>query len=345
MRPHSTPNRSPMPPTRQSGSRSPSRSALANHDAAVAAAASQAGAVSRQQLLSLGWTRAQVRSQLAAQRWSPLMRGVYLTYTGSPSAETWWWAAHLFAGPNSALTGLTALQAWRVLAPEMPVHIEVSHADRILSPDPGSLIVTRRRTPRPTREPRHLPPAVRPAHAVLDVCAELINTRKIDDLITKVVRTRTANPASIQRALDQRGRINHRGYISALLRDVASGADSVLEVDGVRLVLRAHGLPVGQGQVREYVSGALVIRDRVIKEYRTVIEFDGRRGHDDPGSRLRDYQRDNYVALTGRTPIRLGWADVHHDACESASIIARVLRMNGWSGTPTTCGAACIVTS
>jgi hypothetical protein len=59
-----------------------------------------------------------------------------------------------------------------------------------------------------------------------------------------------------------------------------------------------------------------VLRDRVLEPFGIVIEFDGRLGHSDPTGRLRDNRRDNFVALTGRVPLRYGWQDVHERACE-----------------------------
>ncbi|MDQ1304742.1 MAG: hypothetical protein QG671_569 [Actinomycetota bacterium] len=84
-----------------------------------------------------------------------------------------------------------------------------------------------------------------------------------------------------------------------------------------------------------------MLRDRVLEPFGIVIEFDGRLGHSDPTGRLRDNRRDNFVALTGRVPLRYGWQDVHERACECADEIATVLALRGWRGTPEVCGAGC----
>lgn len=84
-----------------------------------------------------------------------------------------------------------------------------------------------------------------------------------------------------------------------------------------------------------------MLRDRVLEPFGIVIEFDGRLGHSDPTGRLRDNRRDNFVALTGRVPLRYGWQDVHERACECAAEISTILALRGWRGTPAVCGAGC----
>ncbi len=303
-------------------------------------AAPQGGVVSRQQLLSIGWTDCRIRGQIAASRWARLLPGVYNTVTGEPDMAAWWWAAHLYAGDASRLTRASALQAWGLRAPQLPVEIAIPGARRLRKP-PDELRVQRYWAPRPVRSPRGCPPTVELEHALLDMVIDTDGERDVIDAVTSVGQHRRFRLRSFERAIAARGSCRHRALLTSLIAEIRGGATSTLEVDGVRLVLRAHGLPTGRGQVRESQDGATVLRDRVLEPFGIVIEFDGRLGHSDPTGRLRDNRRDNFVALTGRVPLRYGWQDVHERACECAAEIAAVLVARGWHGTPEACGAGC----
>ena len=115
-----------------------------------------------------------------------------------------------------------------------------------------------------------------------------------------------------------------------MLTDVVStrkGYESPLEYHLDVDVLVRHGLPRGRSQVRTR-AGRL---DRLIEEYRLVIEADGRAGHEGEGV-FRDMSRDNANTVLGLRTIRLGWRDVRLRPCATARTIAVVLRQQGWPG-------------
>lgn len=305
-------------------------------------AAPQAGVVGRTQLMLVGWTDSMIRTNLIGHRWDRLVPGVYNTVTGEPSIHAWWWAAHLYGGNDSRLSGLSALQAWGMQRAELPVHLAVPD-NQALRSGPTSLMIHRHRHPRPTRCPNGFPPTIVFEHAVLDVLADVDDEQDVMSLVTKACQPRPWMVRRLERALAERVRVRHRKLIVALLAEVRDGATTALEIPGVRKILRAHELPTGRGQAREVQGGALVLRDRVIDDYGVVIEFDGRLGHDDPNGRLRDHRRDNAVTLSGRAVLRFGWVDVHREACEAAVQVAEVLSYHGWTGRLEPCGPACRV--
>jgi hypothetical protein len=300
----------------------------------------QAGVVGASQLLASGWTHPEIRNQLRGQRWRRLLPGIYATYTGEPTIESWWWAAHLYCGEESALGGASALQAWGVTAKGLPVEIDVPWNKRIDSVE-GLMTIHRRRTPRPVRSRRNLPPAVVAHEAVLDVVDTFDSGQDLAGLIAKACQSGAASPEQIERGLKARTRHRHRAVIGKLLEAVRGGATSVLEIDGVNNILKAHGLPTGTGQAVERQDGQTVRRDRRIDPFGLVLEFDGRLGHSDADGQFRDMHRDNAVMLTMRPTLRYGWVDVQFLACEAAAQIARILTNLGWTGTLESCGKNC----
>lgn len=310
------------------------------HAAIARWAAPQGGVVSRRQLLSIGWTDRRIDAQLSAQRWVRLLPGVYNTVTGEPDILAWWWTAHLYAGDSSSLARSSALQAWGVRARQLPVEVAIPGTRRLRNP-PEQVVVQRCWAARPARAPRGCPPAIELEHALLDVVAEVSDEQEVVDLVTSVGQHRRFRLRSFERALARRGQYRHRALLMSLIAEIGGGATTTLEVAGVRRILRAHGLPEGRGQVREYQDGAAVLRDRVLEPYGVVLEFDGRRGHADRRGRFRDFRRDNAVVIGGRIPLRFGWEDVHTNACECASQVAAALVAVGWCGSVQICGPRC----
>lgn len=119
--------------------------------------------------------------------------------------------------------------------------------------------------------------------------------------------------------------------------DASIGTHSTLERLYLHGVERAHDLPAGEWQTK---SGS-TWRDIYYRRFRTTVELDGRRGHDQAVERWRDQRRDNAAVERGDTPLRYGWFDVRHRPCAVAAQVARVLAANGWEGSLTPCGPGC----
>ena len=110
---------------------------------------------------------------------------------------------------------------------------------------------------------------------------------EVIDLVTRAVQSRRTTPERLLRAARCRARLSHRRLVGNLLGDVAAGAQSALELEYLRDVERAHGLPVGE---RQQPAGR-TWQDVRYKRYATIVELDGRLGHDGMG-RFRDMRRD-----------------------------------------------------
>lgn len=138
--------------------------------------------------------------------------------------------------------------------------------------------------------------------------------------------------------LAERSRHRHRAALELVLSDVASGAESALEIRYLNDVERAHGLPAGRRQEPADRTGAaaLRLRDVAYPDQRVVVELDGRLGHEQPADRLRDGRRDRDSAVDGWLTLRAFWADVTPSPCALATDVAAVLR-GGWLGRPHRC--------
>lgn len=300
----------------------------------------QDGVLTRGQVLASGLTDSWIRARLDARVWQRLVPGVFLTHNGEPSPVARIWAAVLYAGAGAAASHHTAAFLHRLIdAPPDDVHVVVPSRRRV-RPQPG-LVVHRAATSRVN--PAHRPPRTDVATTILDLAAMYDGVDAVVSLVTRGYALGVARLDTIAAALRQRGRQRWRGLFDELVGD-ADGLESALEWRYRRDVERPHGLPTPQRQVVVRAGSASYRRDVDYEEYGVVIELDGRRGHTDVGA-LRDAVRDNAALLAGRVTLRYGWWDVRCNACRSAMQVATVLRDRGWTGLPTRCGPACIISA
>jgi hypothetical protein len=299
----------------------------------------QNGVLSIGQAAALGITRSTIRAHLAAHRWQRLHEGVYAAFTGPLSFRTQVWAALLRVGETATAS-----------------HVTAAHLDG-LADEPGSLIhVTvdpARRVRRhlnhirvhyafrlaSMRHPARLPPRTRIEETVLDLVAEASSVDEVAMWVTRACQRRLTTPERLAEALAVRKKIRWRRAVAAMVADVAEGAQSPLEVEYLRRVERAHGLPVGIRN-RRWVDGQTRWSDVDLDEFDMRVELDGRLGHEEEG-RLRDRRRDNRSTVAGKVTLRYGHADVFGDPCGVATEVVAVLAARGWSGTPRRCGTAC----
>jgi hypothetical protein len=127
-----------------------------------------------------------------------------------------------------------------------------------------------------------------------------------------------------------------------VLHDVATGVFSALEHRYVKRVERPHGLPTSTRQRRFRPGGTSFYRDAEYVGYSTVLELDGRLGHEFSEERWDDLDRDIESTLNGDTTVRLGWRHVEQ-SCRTAAVVARLLRARGWTGTLRKCGPDCTI--
>jgi hypothetical protein len=308
----------------------------------------QAGTLTRAQLRALGVTDAAIEANLRARRWQRLWPGIYATFSGPLPRSARLWAVVLRTGDGAVLSHETAAELCGLVdRPAPAVHVSVPHPRRPVR-TPG-VVVHRTDRSRLARHPSRLPPQTRVEHTVVDLTQ---TARTLEDAIGWVARAVGARLTTVPRLADvlrRRPRVRWRLELTAALDDVVAGCHSVLELDYVRNVERAHGLPPADRQAsftlrRIAIAEGIVIRvDVRYGEYRTVVELDGRIAHPDH-LRFRDMRRDNAAVAEGRMPLRYGPGDVAQYPCHVALQVATVLTIGGWTGRPHPCGRpGCVV--
>ncbi len=294
----------------------------------------QEGVVTRPQAL-IHLTRAPLDRLVRDGVFAVLTHGVYRSTLVPLTAAQWGWAARLVGGSGSAIGGWRALQLAGLATESLATRGRPTAA-------PG--LVTDVWLPRGARlRPRagftfridglgrlsHTMgtlPRIRAEDAVLDVGSQLDLDAWVE-LLSTGARTGVFSPTSVRLRLDARRRWHPLPAHRAVLDDLA-GIESTLEFAYLRDVERAHGLPVGRRQA-SLVAGTR--SDVSYDEYDTLIELDGRLGHEGPGA-FRDMRRDNAHAMTGVFTLRYGSVDIRGRPCAVAAQVVARLRSQGWAG-------------
>jgi len=303
-------------------------------------ARSQAGAISRRQLLAAEISTKKIAKRLERRRWQQLHRGVYAVFSGPPGRETSLWAAVLRAGDGAVLSHETAAELHGLIdTPAEAIYVCIPSTRRIRTA--GIIVRTSSRTGQAT-QPNRDPPRTTVEETVLDL-AHLART--FDDAcgwITKACGRRLTTEEKLRAVLAQRKKMRWRTELDDVLAAAGDGIHSVLEYRYLRDVERAHGLPRSRHQVRVVIDGRVVYRDVYYEQYQVAVELDGRLAHPDD-ERWRDSQRDIKAGVQGVYTCRYGWRDVVAHACETALVQAQILRSRGWRGTPKPCSPRCPV--
>jgi hypothetical protein len=130
--------------------------------------------------------------------------------------------------------------------------------------------------------------------------------------------------------------------LERILNDVASGTFSALERRFLVRVERAHGLPTATRQRRVALGHRPYVRDVTYVGLSTVVELDGRLGHDRAVDRWADLERDLASAGAGDLTVRVGWLQVL-EAHRLAHGLGALLAARGWTGRARRCGPDCSV--
>jgi predicted transcriptional regulator of viral defense system len=302
--------------------------------------AQQAGAISRQQLLSAGVSDKTIARRLKRGHWQQLYRGVYATFTGPPPRETRLWAAVLSAGPGAVLSYQTAAELHGLIdAPAETIYVTVPSSRRVRAT--GLVVRISARVSR-ARQPCREPPRTSIEETVLDLIQV---ARAFDDVcgwVTRACSRGLTKEERLRAAMAARKKMRWRAELDDILAAAGDGIHSVLEYRYLRDVERAHGLPRSKHQVRVVIDGKSAYRDAYYEEYQVAVELDGRMSHPDE-ERWRDNQRDVKAGVRGVVTYRYGWREVAGNPCGTALQQAQILRRHGWKGTPKPCSKSCPV--
>jgi very-short-patch-repair endonuclease len=260
----------------------------------------------------------ELRWRLRTRRWQQPCKGTVVTHSGRLSGVQALRVALSWAGPGSALGGLTAArmegfsgfgdklpyetgpiyvivgQGWKRRTPVAGLHI-VTHYSRIM----GELDIHPLRDPRRTRISR----------SIVDAAVWAPNERLTMAILAAGVGQRLARPADLAAAIRRQPSIKDRGAMLAAVADIGGGAQALSELDFIRMVVRAHRLPAPDAQVpRRDSRGRRRYIDVVWEKWKVVAEIDGKQ-HEEPLQRWDDYQRDIDLQIDGYRILRFpAWA-------------------------------------
>ena len=293
----------------------------------------QDGVVSHRQALDAGWSSRAIEHRLG-RSWLRVLRGVYVTVTGTPTLRQRRQAALLIAGPGSALTAGTGLRVHGVLddEPQLDVHVAVPESRRV-RPDEfrvggGAVVIVR--TTRSLASYSSDLPTLSVARCVTDACLRSTSMNEVRHLVSTAVQRRRTRVADLERELElapQRG----SGLLRRAIDEAAGGARSVPE--GVLLrSLRKVQLPAYRLNADVFAEdGRWLARPVVVmEEIKLAVEVDGRRWHLDGERWVADVERHTRLEAEGWTVLRYPASRVLTDpdgvAREIAAVAARLAR-------------------
>lgn len=303
----------------------------------------QCGVASRAQVVGHGTSLGQIRAELGAERWQQVHRNVYASFSGALPRLAEFWAGVLTGGTGAVLSHESAAELDGLIDPQPPgtlVHVTVP-VERRVSRQPGVRIHYLHRLPT-ARHPTFAPPRLRIEETVLGLTDASRTAVEAMGWVLRACQRRLTTPERLLVAMSQHKKMCWRPMLEGALTDAGDGVQSLLEMRYLHDVERAHGLPRADRQRKGRVLGARVWRDVRYSPYRTIVELDGRLGHEDDG-RLRDMRRDNVSTVGGADSLRFGWTDVTYGSCEAAAQVALVLARNGWAGTARACSPSCLL--
>ena len=148
------------------------------------------------------------------------------------------------------------------------------------------------------------PPRIHLEDAVVDLADAAPTDLSALAVVAQAVQGRHTTACRLLATMQARSRLSRRRWLESVLADVAARACSVLEHAYLTRVERAHGLPLGQRQVRDRLSRGVVYRD-VEYDVGLVVELDGRLHHDSGPGRDKNFDRDLESASVERSAVRL----------------------------------------
>lgn len=280
----------------------------------------QAGAVSLEQLLSNGMTKAEVRWRLTSGRWQVVHPGVYYVYTGPLARESSLWAALLHGGQGAVLDGPTAAVLHGLFGFDDPViHIRVPH-ERHPEPRPGLVI----------RRTRHLEGiAVRGGFPVMRIERAVVTIAGAGrtGALAASVQQGLTTAERVRGVLLSLGPIKRRALMLRALADIEGGSRSELERIFLRALRRAR-LPIPVRNHPATIEGRRLWIDACYPEFRIAIEIDGRLYHLMTEDWEDDLVRQNEVVLSGWNLLRFSARAIRRG--EAAPTVERALIRSGW---------------
>jgi very-short-patch-repair endonuclease len=250
--------------------------------------------------------RGTVDAWVASGRLVRLQPGVFAT----PAAARDWRTrvAAAACSRRAVVSHGTALALWEVVAqPPGPVHLTV---DGTRSGRGSAGVVLHRAEVGDTRRRVAGIPVTCVERAVVDtwgtpgeLARPVVRAAAID-----AVRRRLCRPQELAAELGRRSRLPRRAELAELVRLLAQGCRSELEVWGCLQVLQQPGMPAFVQQRPVVVAGERFFLDVAYEEVMLAVELDGAAWHGSRRQRESDIRRDALLATVGWQTLRYGYS-------------------------------------
>ena len=280
--------------------------------------AQRVGVVTRAELMAAGLNRSDIDRLVRRRSLCKVHPRVYVDHTGPLTYDQRLWAAVLAVEP-AVLCGTT------VVSPDprdKVIHVAVDATRTVISPQ--GVRVHRVRGLAAVAQWRAVPPRMRREDAVLMLVDEAETELDVVRLLTDGARDRAIGVERLREAERRRSRLSRRAFVRALLDDIATGVESVLEHLYLARVERPHGLPRASRQVLRRTPSGRQYRDVVYADHDFVVELDSQ-FHDTFDVQGLDADRDLVDQADGRRTARLRWRQVVGDPCRTAARLAAVM--------------------
>ena len=269
-------------------------------DVGAQLAADHCGLAHRRELRLAGVSRADVRSEVAAGRWTTAGRHTVVIGTGPPAGEGLLWQALWETGAGATLDGVAALIAAGLTgfdADTIDVAVPANNRWRRV---PG-VTVHRRRDIGPVTGVGLV--RCTSEYATIRAAQWACTDRTAALLVCLAVQQRLAAPTRLLTAWASIRRSPRRPLLDAVIRDVCDGAHSLGELDFSRMCRRS-GLPAPGRQVVRSAPGGRVYLDVAWEDIGLVVEIDG--GHHALAlNPVADALRQNEVTLSQEVVLRV----------------------------------------
>jgi very-short-patch-repair endonuclease len=251
-------------------------------------------AITRGQLLELGFTQPEIRHRIETGRLHPIWPGVYAVDRPQLTQEAVFVAAVLACGDGAALSHMSAAVLWRLIRVRLRV-IEVSVPLK-RNPRRAGIKVHRRKTLDATRHKNI--PVTSPTQTLLDLALRL-NGEQYERAVNEAANKDLIDPEELRETIETLGpQPGIRPLRTLLDRDTYVLTDTELEQRLVPIARRA-GFPKPETQV--HLSGRRV--DFFFRELGIVVEANSLRFHRTPSQQANDTRRSQAHFAAGLLPV------------------------------------------
>jgi len=286
--------------------------------------ASQRGVLSRAQALAGGFTEAGIQHRLRPDGpWQRLLRGVYLTSTGAPTFVQLQVAALLYAGPQSLITGPTALAFHGVRGAKAPAIDVLIPASQSATSHSFVVIHRTRRIPGQWAQDLAIK-YVLPARAIADTVRTIDQLSDARTVVASGVQRRLCTIRELADELAQRHDAGD-ALFRMVLAEVAAGIRSAPEAE-LRALIMSSGLPEPLYNPDLYFNGKFLARPDAWWPHAAVaVEVDSKEWHLLPGDWQRTMRRHRRMTAAGIYVVHLTPDELRAEPLQIVEDIAAAL--------------------